>query len=335
MPGYETTRGDRKDVVIAAKAEGWLNPPTGYIGNMIMPMNLVAEKTGTLYHTTLTADSAAQTSRAAGAAPDATFLATTAKNFACAEYEKRYGVTKDEVKAFGGIENADMFGVSASIRSCWRAYEEQVATTVIDATGYAARIATTSNKVLEGLQKAAQNVKRYPGVTVLVCSEDWYLDFISQTDVKAAINATLGNAGLFQLQAMVASDPKGTVQLMAAVIAFNSIIIGDNDHWEVDDYQDAAAVMRIPNPAQTLNRVELVSLFKEKPIYGISNFWLPDPADPELLFEATSFYDDNTVSNKYDGRAWFEVAQLNAGAKQLVSLPSQVYATTTTTTTTT
>ncbi len=329
----ETIRGDRSDVVIAAKQKGWLNPPTGYIGNMVMPMNLVAEKTGTIYHTTLTADSAAQTSRAAGVAPTATYLATTAKTFACAEYEKRYGVTEEEVKAFGGIENADMFGISAAIRSCWRAYEGLVAQTVIDATGYAARIATTSGKVLESLQKAAQNVKRYPGVTVLVCSEDWYLDFISQTDVKAAIQATLGNAGLFQLQSMVASNPKGTVQLMAAVIAFHSIIIGDNDHWEVDDMQDAAAVMRIPDPAQTLNQVELISLFKEQPIYGISNFWLPDPSDPENLFKAKSFYDDNAVANKYDGRAWFEVAQLNAGAKQLVTLPSSTFATTTTTTT--
>ncbi|MCK5644083.1 MAG: hypothetical protein KAJ19_25010 [Gammaproteobacteria bacterium] len=330
----ETQRGNRRDVVVAAKAKGWLNPPTGYIGNMICPMNLVGEKTGTIYYTTLTADAAAQTSRAAGVAPTATYLATTALTYAAAEYEKRYGVTEDEVKAFGSIENADMFGISAAIRSCWRAYESLVGATVIDATAYADRIATTSGKVLESLQKAAQNVKRYPGQTVLVCSEDWYLDFIGQADVKAAIQATLGNASLFQLQSMIASNPKGTVQLMASVISFAAIIIGDNEHWKVDDMQDAAAVMRIPDPSKTLNRVELVSLFKEQPIYGISNFWLPDPADPALLFTAKSFYDDNAVANKYDGRAWFEVAQLNAGAKQLVTLPSPVWASTTTTTTT-
>lgn len=335
MPELETQKGNRRDVLQAALQQGRLNPPTEYIGSKIFPMDFKAvEKSGDFYYQTLTADSAAQTSRAAGVAPTATFLSTTEGAYRCAEYEKRYGVTRDETKAFGGVDNADMIGISAAARSCWRAYESICAGIVIDGTGYAARYETASGKVLEGLSKAAQSVKRYPGKTVLVCSEDWYLDFIGQTDVKAAIQATFGNAGLMNLNQMLAKGPAATVDLLIAVIQFSAILIGDNDHWQVDDMQDAAAVMRIQDPQGSMDRIDQLLAYKSKAIYGISHFWLPDPADPELLFEASSFYDDNTKANKYDCSAWFQVQQLNAAAKQLVTVPSPTFATTTTTTTT-
>jgi hypothetical protein len=330
----ETTKGNRRDVVVAAKAQGRLNPPTEYIGNILFPIDLKAEKTGTIYHSTLTADVAAQTSRAQGVAPTATYLATSASTYACAEHEKRYGVTRDEVKSFGSIENADMFGVSAAVRSCWRAYEAKVATTLIDSTGYSARYACPSGKVLEGLRKAAQSVKRYPGKLALVCSEDWYLDFLGQTDVKTAIQATFGNSSLSVLEAMLSQAPSATVKLMLAVIRFDAILIGDNAHWKLDAYPDAAAVVKVPS-LEPMNRLDLTMAYKSQPILGISHFWLPDPADAELVFEASSFYDDDVKANKYDASAWFDVDQLNAGAKQLVTVPSPVFASTTTTTTTT
>ena len=336
MEKFETIRGNRRDVLAAAKEQGRLNPPTEYIGNLIFPMVFHAgEKTGDFYYQTLTADAAAQTSRSAGSALTKNFLTTTKGQYVVADYEKRYCIERDEVKSLGHIDNADMLGISGGARSCFRAFESLCAASVIDATGYAAKYATASGKVLEGLSKAAQDVKRYPGSLVLVCSEDWYLDFISQTDVKASIEATFGNAGLINLQQMLSKGPEATIQLMIAVIGFNNILIGDNDHWKVDDYQDAAAVMKIPDPLKQLSAMDSMMLYKEKPVYGASHWWIPDPADPEMLFLAESFFDDLDKSNCYDVTGWFQVQQLNAAAKKLVTLPSPTFATTTTTTTTT
>ena len=334
MKQYQTRTGERKDVLQAALESGRLNPPTEYIGNKIFPMAFHSgELSGDFNYQTLTADGAAQTSRTAGSNLTNNFLTTTEGAYRCAGYEKRYSIERAEVKSLGGIDNADMLGISAAARSVYRAYEELCGAAVIDATGYAARYETVSGKVLEGLSKAAQSVKRYKGKTVLACSEDWYLDFIGQTDVKAAIQATFGNAGLLNLNAMLAKGPEATIQLMIAVIQFSDIIIGDNDHWQVAGMEDAAAVMRIPDPNVKLSETDMMMLYKEQAVYGISHFWLPDPSDPELLFYAESEYDGDSKDNKYDVTGWFQVAQLNAGAKKLVSLPSQTYATTTTTTT--
>jgi len=334
MEQYQTITGNRRDVLMAEKEKGRLNPPTEYIGNLIFPMSFKSgEKSGDFYYQTLTADAAAQTSRTAGAAPARVRLATTEGAYRCASYEKRYAVSRDEVKSFGNIDNADMIGVSAAGRSVYRAFETACAAALIDGTGYTARIATTTGKVLESLSKAAQNVKRYPGKTVLVCSEDWYLDFLGQADVKAAIQATFGNAGLLNLQTMLAQGPEATIQFMIAVIQFDRILIGDNDHWQVEGREDAAAVVRVPDPNVSRDVTDLALLYKERAVYGISHWWIPDPADPELLFIAESFYDKDTKDNVYDAEGFFQVAQLNAGAKQLVTLPSQTFATTTTTTT--
>jgi len=336
MEQFQTRKGERRDVLMAAKEQGRLNPPTEYIGNKVFPMSYKSgEKSGDFYYQTLTADSAAQTSRTAGNALIGTFLTTTEGAYRCAAYEKRYAIERHEVKSLGGIDNADMLGISAAARSVYRAFESLCGAAVIDATGYAAKYETASGKVLEGLSKAAQSVKRYPGKTVLVCSEDWYLDFIGQTDVKAAIQATFGNAGLMNLNAMLAKGPEATIQLMIAVIQFNDILIGDNDHWQVAGYEDAAAVMRIPDPNVSLTETDKMMMYKEKAVYGVSHWWLPDPADPELLFYAESEFDGDSKDNHYDATGWFQVAELNSGAKKLVSLPSQTFATTTTTTTTT
>ena len=51
-----------------------VNEPIGYIGSKILPVMQVQAKAGTYYYSTLVADVAAQTARAAGAAPTATTL---------------------------------------------------------------------------------------------------------------------------------------------------------------------------------------------------------------------------------------------------------------------
>jgi hypothetical protein len=319
---------------MAAQEKGRLNPPTEYIGQKIFPRATVAEKSGSFWYQTLAADSAAQTSRTAGNAPTGARLTTTEGSYYTAGYEKRYLVSREETKSFGGTDNADLAGVAGGARSVFRAHEDVCAGLVIDATGYAARYATTSGKVLEGISKAAQSVKRYPGRTVLACSEDWYLDFLSQSDVKAAIQATFGNARFTEIWQIIQQDPRATVKFMLAIIMFDEILIGDNDHWQVDNYQDAAAILRIPREDEVSSDMDTMMLYKERALYGLSHWWLPDPAE-EMLFYAESFYDDNDKDNKYDVTGWFNVQQLNAGAKKLVTLPSPTFATTTTTTTTT
>jgi len=87
-----------------------VNPPEGYIGTRMMPVTPVAEKAGSVAYATVTADSTAQTSRAAGVAPTPTQISNTATTWSCAEMIDRAAITPDEVNQIGGIENADQIG---------------------------------------------------------------------------------------------------------------------------------------------------------------------------------------------------------------------------------
>ena len=84
-----------------------VNLPEGYIGNSVFPVSPVADKSGTIYYATVTADSAAQTGRSAGTAPTGTQISDSSTTYTAAEAIKRGSVTPDEAKQFG-IEVVDV-----------------------------------------------------------------------------------------------------------------------------------------------------------------------------------------------------------------------------------
>lgn len=122
MDAYITQEGRREDLEAIE-----VNPVLGYIGTKAYPVLNTTQKTGTIYHTTLTTDAAAQEALARGTALTTVRLTETANAYSCASAEKRYAIPRDEVKQMGGIEKADRLGGMASKRSVQRALETALA----------------------------------------------------------------------------------------------------------------------------------------------------------------------------------------------------------------
>ena len=346
MIDYTLNAQTRPDLVSAIAPA--MNPPIGYIGHRLFPISWTADKLGYIYYKTLVTDSAAQTGRSAGTAPTTTVLTSSNTTFTCAEVYKRYGIPPDEVKELGGIESADRHGALASIRSVWRAFETAVAATAIQSTSHSAGYQLVAGHVLTGLQEAAQTTRRYPGKLVLFCSWDWWLDFIEQSDVAEKIVVTFGNAGLTAVQNMSA-QPEGLLRMMATIMQFDEILIGDNDHWKVSGYEEDAIIAKVLPAGLNTNQDEIRQAYKLDPLYGVAKWYTPDVSGLQLpegqkvadmtvngsalqltAFQLRTYWDNINVLNTYDAFAWYGLNILNAAASRVVKLPAgQTYATTT------
>lgn len=294
----KTITGRREDLELIQ-----VNRPEGYIGNMVYPVLNVMEKTGSVYYTTLTADSAAQTGRSAGAAPTKTLLSESVTTFSCAEAIKRYGVPKAEVKQMGGIEKADRLGGMASKRSVMRKLETDIAAALIDSTSYGSA-SDISSAIVDGIIGAAQSVKRYAGKLAFITSVTGYRWLIQQTEIKNLLLRTFG--GLDPVQAM-SLQPEVFKAMLQGIFQFDEVLIGDDDHWAIATQEDAAAIVKLPDDDEFSHKMD--------PVLGKTALYLPDGQQP---FEVESFYDEDTKTNNYDATSWYSIEELNAGAKVIV-----------------
>lgn len=280
-----------------------VNQPTEYIGNRVFPVVNVAEKTGTVYYKTVTADSAAQTGRGSGTAPTATLLTDSSTTYSVAEAIKRYSVDKAEVKQMGGIEAADKLGAMASKRSVLRAMETAQAAILLDGTSYAGA-SDIHAAIIDGIIDAAQSVKRYGGRTAFVCSVSVYQYLVKQTELTGKMGWSFANG---DINAVLSLNKNVFKAMLQGLFAFDEVLIGDDDHWAIATREDAAAVVRLPDPEEFSHKMD--------PVLGKTMLYLPDGSQ---AFEIESFYDEDTKLNNYDATTWYQVKQLNSGAKKLV-----------------
>jgi len=295
---FKTITGRRPDLESIE-----VNFPESYIGTRVFPVVKAMEKTGTIYYKTLIADSAAQTGRSSGTAPNRTLLTDSSTTFSCAEAIKRYGVDKAEVKNMGGIEAADKLGGMASKRSVMRKLEGDIAAVLLDATGYAAAN-DIHTAIIDGIADAAKSVKRYGGRTAFVCSVNVYQFLIKQTELTGKMGWSFA-AG--DINAILSMNPNVFKAMLQGLFAFDEVLIGDDAHWSIATREDAAAVVKLPDADEFSHKLD--------PVLGKTWLYMPDGNQP---FEIESFYNEDDKINNYDATSWYNIKQLNAGAKKLV-----------------
>lgn len=295
---FKTITGRRPDLEALE-----VNAPESYIGNIVYPVVNSREKTGTVYYRTLTADSAAQTGRVSGTAPTAALLTDSSTTFSAAEAIKRYGVDKSEVKNMGGIEAADRLGGMAAKRSVMRALESAAAAKLISSTRYSAA-SDIHTAIIDGITDAAKVVKRYGGRMGFVCSTSVYQYLVAQTELTGKMGWSFANG---DINAVLSLNKNVFKAMLQGIFAFDEVLIGDDDHWAITHMEDAAAIVRLPDPAQFSHKMD--------PVLGKTMLYLPDGEQP---FEIESFYDEDTKINNYDATAWYEIKEFNTSAVKLV-----------------
>jgi hypothetical protein len=295
---FYTEEGERS----ALQSEIEVNAPEGYIGTKMMPVVPVTEKAGSMAYATVTAETAAQTGRNAGTAPNPTQISNSAHAWACTEIIDRAAITPDEVKQMGGIANADKIGFRWAMRSVLKAREALIAAVVLgtkDASFDPAKLRTQT-------QTALQALRLYPGKSVLAAGT---------FTLKAMVQAMAGDAdvgpafarivtGTNSAEAVLGLSIKAWLQGLAMFLGVDEVLAGDDAVWSAGTCAEKFSIVKVDNTNDPLSH-------KYLPILGKTITFIPDGT---LGWELQGIADRTLINNFYDAKMWIDVETYNAGA---------------------
>jgi len=279
-----------------------VNDPIGYIGSIVLPVFPVSAKAGTYYKATIDADSAAQTSRTAGAAPTAQILAESSSTFAAVERIDRAQIPWEMIPLVGGLEKSEALGARVAKRNVQNALETAQLAVLVDGAG-----TSVTSAICDGIIDACDQVHRYNGRTAFVCNVGQYRWLIQQTEIKNLLVRTFG--GLDAVRAM--SLDKGVFKMMLQTLfSVDQVLIADDKYWPYA-YRTTAAVVKLPPNGADMS-------FVAEPEYGRTMIYWPTGA--VAPYEVNSEPSGNLRSNVYDAIEWDSIEQFNSGAKVLLQI---------------
>lgn len=303
---YHTERGRREDLE-AIEA----NPVLSYIGHRFYPVLDVTEKTGSVYYTALTADSAAQEALARGTALTPVYLTESVATFSCASDEKRYAIGRDEVKQMGGIEKADKLGGMASKRSVQRVAETAIALQ-LQTVGTHQTAAHVDGQFLAEANVAREAIRRYPGKTAFVCAFTVFNAIMRFTEILNQFSLSALMLGGGEAKDVIAGSPNALKMILGGLLSVDEVIVGDDDHWGVGIGGSGIGVngvfVKLPGPDEFSHKLD--------PVLGKFIQYLPDGTQPYIV---ESWYNDELKSNMYDAESWNEIMEMNAEAAYVLT----------------
>jgi hypothetical protein len=322
MEAYQTERGRREDLELALVE---INPYLGAIGTLILPMKDVAGKSGTYYYQDIEADSTAETSRGASAAPNEVVIGENSSTWSCSERIKRYVVRRDSVKTqFGTVARADMVGAKAALRSVLRFHEAEVAAAVL--ANATATVDDIEASFIQTAQAGLDAIKRYSGKKALVMSQTVFHRVMRYEEIVDRFGLSSAAVSGADALSIVAREPEALKLLLRAIIGVDEVLVGDDDIWYDGSaaYQERAALVALPDPDDVS---EL-----EGAVFGKTFRYLPDGQAYPFFIE--SHYDDDDKTNKYDASVWTSLEVMNTGALYILDGLDESNTVVTTTTTT-
>jgi len=298
MDPYYTITGPRPDLAAVE-----VNPPEGYIGSKLIPTISVTDKTGTVYYNDVTADSSAQTGRSTVTAPNSTTIAGNSTTYTCAEAISRGKIAPDEVKAFGGIANADQVGVKFAKRNVLNAIEAAIATVT---TGSTADTTFDAAKFTTQAQTALDTVRLYYGKTTLLGGT---------ITLKRMVQAMLADDNIGPMLSRIVSGTSPSVatagvqftawlNAISMLIGVDQVLAGDDTIWNAGDNANKLVIGKFDDNSDPLR-------YKYEPVFARNYLFLPDGTQPWFV---ESIADRLTKANVYDASAWYNVVTLNTSA---------------------
>lgn len=306
MDAYKTETGRREDLEAIE-----VNPVLGYIGHKAYPVLNTTQKTGTIYHTTLTADAAAEEALARGSELTRVRLTETANAYSCASTEKRYAISRDEVLQMGGIEKADRLGGMAAKRSVQRARETAIAAQLQTAGSHQTADHVAGSFISEA-QTAVEAIRRYPGQRAIMMGYSAFNGIMRFTEVLNQFSLSALALGGTSAEAVLAGRPEALKMLLAGIIGVDQVLVGDDDHWGVGVGSDGigcnAVFLSLPGEDEFSHKMD--------PVLGRLVQYLPDGNQPYIV---ESFYDAILKENCYDAEVWDSIEEYNPEAAYVLT----------------
>lgn len=300
MSDYYTETGDRPDLAALE-----VNPPEGYIADLILPNVPVMEKSQTIYYATVTADNTAQTGRAVGVAPTGTQISNSSTTYTAAEAIKRGQVTPDEAKVMGGIEKADEVGGKWAKRMVM-AYKESDVAGLIMNTGGDTDANFDPAKIQTQVQTALHALRRYEGLSTIIASSFNLKSMLQSmlddpTHGPALARLVAGAGGVDSVRGL---SLEAWMQSLAIWFGVDRVLNGDDGIWNATAIQGRMAVAICDDGTDALSH-------KWKPVLGKTFQFLPDGENP---WEVQSVGDRVNINNLYDAKLWYDAVILNSAA---------------------
>ena len=285
-----------------------VNPVEGFIGHRIYPTVPVMQKTSYVYYRTLTADSAAQTNRSSLAAPSATVLTGTSTTYTCTEAIKRASISPEEVKTYGGIEKADVYGAKWAKRQVMRAKEAAIVTLVLGTR----TVDTTFDpgKMQLQISDAIDAVSLYSGKTALITStkvlRGIWLSMLKDTALGASVArvVTGGNPG-------AAAQGLGLDAIKAALavtFGVDEILCGKTDLWNATAVAGRFCVAKLDDTGDEMSQLT-------DAVLGKCFQFMPDGTNPWFI---ESIGDRLNKANHWDATMWYQAKTFNSDAMYLI-----------------
>jgi hypothetical protein len=279
-----------------------VNGPVAYIGSQVLPVTKVNAKAGTYYYSTIVTDSAAQTSRAAGAAPTSETLAESSSTFSAVERMDRILMPWEMIPLIGGLDKSEARAAHVAKRNVLNALETAQLAVLVDGAG-----TSITSAIVDGIIDACDQVHLYAGKTAFVCNIGQYRWLVAQTEIKNLLVRTFG--GLDAVKAM-SLDRTVFKMMLQTLFAVDEVLIADDKFWPYG-YRTTAAIVKIPDGTDDMS-------FISNPEYGRTMiYWPTDAMNP---YEVNSFPADNLRGNQYDAIEWDSIEQFNSGAKVLLQI---------------
>jgi hypothetical protein len=302
MDSYYTQNGERPELAGIEVA-----PPEGFIGDKILPVVGVADKTGTIYYATLPADATAATSRSAATAPTAVQISDSSTTYTTVEHVTRGGITPEEAKQMGGIAKADEVGAKYAKRNVMIALETDIANNILGGT---ASDAWDAEKCLVDIQTALYTTSRYEGRSVLIASTTTLKKMV-QGILASSTNGPMFSrlvSGASPAVAATGMNFDAWKQALAMFLGLDEVLAGNDVVWNATSYVGHFAIAKIDNSGDELSH-------KYRPILGKTYMFMPDGKIPYVIETAA---DRINVNNIYDCYLWFDTKVLNSGALYLI-----------------
>ncbi len=294
------------------------------IGHMIFPPFSVKEKAGTFTFAQKNTGSATK-NRTPGNALTGTHNVLKTVTYSCDKFEDRAYVETGDIIEYGSPEAALNSTALVAGFAVAKETEEAAAALVINATTYAAALEININAPFAAMTTAAVAVKRY-GTPVLVCSEYWLNELVASPIVAQSLLKLYGDKFI---QNVITGVPEA-MKALGSVLGVGDVLVGDNEFWKIQSYEDAAAIVAI-RPEVANSNMDVKAVLKAMPSFGCQPTFIPyADASLDKPFEVDTGYDVSTKANVVDVTVHSKPLVINAGGMQVVKLPASGLVTVTT-----
>jgi len=314
---YPTMTGPRPDLALAARESQ--ADMGGYAFPQIFPILPVTERAGDFSYAVANLSNAT-TSVASGRENGAALVAVEVKTsdfaWTTARLEARAVVYDNEVKAYGGIEKADRHGALSAVRRAFNAVEVAAHAKIFTTARVNAATSLADQSIINIISLAAVALRPY-GSPYIIATTIGLLKFLQIPEVRKAM---FGSFTAAQVMNMLGDPTSKDMMLnkLSLLISVKGIIIFDSDIVTAAN-NDALALVAL-RPEAMAGGEALLSIAKEKALYGFAAVYIPDGASKEMPFGVSAVADGKDKANYYDAESRYSINELHTDAVRVYKM---------------